>query len=82
MQYPVLRHGDNVVPDSSAIFDYLLNTYPTQMSLFQPPDSTTCVPTSLICSSMSSQPGVAFTVPTLLPHADCSNTIHACTCLK
>lgn len=43
VQFPVLRHGNNIVPDSSAIFEYLKSTYPSEMSVFSPPDAKTCV---------------------------------------
>eukprot|EP00892_Ulva_mutabilis_P003103 jgi/Ulvmu1/12794/UM097_0021.1 len=39
-KFPVLRHGKNIVPDSSAIFDYLTCTYPKEMAIFQAPDDT------------------------------------------
>jgi glutathione S-transferase len=39
LQFPVLWHGDNVVPDSSSIAEYLSNTFPSQMALFDPPDA-------------------------------------------
>lgn len=43
LQFPVLRHGDLVVPDSSTIFDYLKSTYPKEMSVLSPPDAQACV---------------------------------------
>jgi glutathione S-transferase len=39
LQFPVLRHGGNVVADSSEIFQYLLNTYPEKMKVFVPEES-------------------------------------------
>jgi hypothetical protein len=36
MQFPVLRHGSNVVSDSSEIFQYLLNTYTEKMKFLVP----------------------------------------------
>lgn len=38
MQFPVLWHGGQAVPDSSAIVTYLFNTYPKQMAIFNPPN--------------------------------------------
>ena len=38
LQFPVLRHGSNIVTDSSCIFTYLANTYPDKMKLFLPDD--------------------------------------------
>lgn len=40
MQFPVLWHGENVVPDSSAVVEYLHNTYPAQMAPLIPADET------------------------------------------
>ena len=42
MQFPVIWHGDNVIPDSSAISEYLVRTYPAQMAALQPPDAQRC----------------------------------------
>eukprot|EP00892_Ulva_mutabilis_P003101 jgi/Ulvmu1/12792/UM097_0019.1 len=36
-KFPVLWHGGQAVPDSSAIVTYLFNTYPKQMAIFTPP---------------------------------------------
>lgn len=36
VQFPVLRHGGNVICDSSSIFDYLVATYPDKMKMFIP----------------------------------------------
>lgn len=44
MQFPVLWHGGQAVPDSSAIIDYLFNTYPEQMAVLTPPDDKSCAP--------------------------------------
>lgn len=37
-KFPVLWHGGQAVPDSSAIFTYLSNTYPKQMAVFNAPN--------------------------------------------
>ena len=44
VQMPVLFHGKNVVPDSSAIVEYLFNTYPSQMAPLIPTDPVRCAP--------------------------------------
>ena len=49
MQFPSVRHGPNVISDSSCIFDYLVATYPEKMSMFIPTDAVTCV--SVACHS-------------------------------
>jgi glutathione S-transferase len=46
VQFPVLRHGSNVVSDSSEIFQYLLNTYPEKMKLLVPEDRDRCANSS------------------------------------
>eukprot|EP00892_Ulva_mutabilis_P003100 jgi/Ulvmu1/12791/UM097_0018.1 len=38
-KFPVLWHGGKPIPDSSAIFEYLLNTYPDQMAVLTPADA-------------------------------------------
>lgn len=39
MQLPVLWHGGQAIPDSSAIVTYLFNTYPKNMSVFKAPNA-------------------------------------------
>ena len=56
MQFPVLWHGENIVPDSSAIVEYLFNTYPSQMASLTPTDPVRCgglpTPTCVTCKEM------------------------------
>lgn len=44
MQFPALRHGDNVIADSSCIQAYLLRTYPDQLGALVPADPKQCAP--------------------------------------
>jgi Glutathione S-transferase, N-terminal domain len=46
VQFPVLQHGDDIIPDSSAIFKYLQRMYPEKMAIFTPPDTQTYAPSS------------------------------------
>ena len=42
LQFPVLRHGGNVIADSDAIAKYLRKVYPDKLDCFYPKDPTKC----------------------------------------
>ena len=42
VQLPSLKHGDKIIADSAAIFDYLKETFPEKMKVFEPDTAREC----------------------------------------